>query len=228
VTFSYPRPAHGWPPFISPIEAPDSDPLTDGDFSLCIKAEWLPIVKGALAVLARPETYKGVDRAAVDLAALRGSDIFMGFQSGCAGTACPGFYPQLETWSQWTHFPAYTQLHPIDTGDGCAGNERSYFGTALYNPFSPGAGAGFRMHDIDDDTLCGGLITEVELQEVSQGTPNISVLTWLDCLGNQNQETIIGSHWQRTDFVAQWVTITSLYSFDFSIGIDGDPLCVSS
>lgn len=70
-----------YPPFDKPVDAPASDPDTGTLYTVCFNAEWLPYILGALGVLARPETYKADDLAAINLAAQRGShllDLFMG------------------------------------------------------------------------------------------------------------------------------------------------------
>lgn len=68
-------------PFDKPVDPPTSDPDEGTLYTVCFNEEYLPYILGALGVLARPETYKGDDLAAINQAAQRGShllDIFMG------------------------------------------------------------------------------------------------------------------------------------------------------
>jgi len=69
-------------PFPRPIDAITTDPLSSQDFGVCLHADWLPAIEGALRVLCRRETWKG-PAADVEAAVQGAKDILSHIGDGC-------------------------------------------------------------------------------------------------------------------------------------------------
>jgi len=185
-------------PFPRPIPIleiePDAAPLV----KVCINEDWLPIVVGALKVLAMPQTWANSSNEDTANMVLRASLLLDLFDGNC-GT--------IEEDINWflDFVPGSGNDSDIqEMGAGVGPDDTtSWAGEINKNIITGNSVIDVSGHPNDDpDLLVGGLITNILVIGTPIGASFAWTISWVDCLDNTGVDTGLGNlgvsnvHWK--------------------------------